>query len=136
MWPKPVGWSGTLFFLCDTTFCDLPRRACAPTANLCPGWRVVLRAFFISLSESQSLRVLAERSSLGQRISGCFVAGTQLEDALRVTQSLNSAGLSVSNDNLGENVNTAKEARHSAGLYRQLLDQISARKLNANVSLK
>jgi proline dehydrogenase len=96
----------------------------------------VLRAFFISLSESRSLRALAERSSLGQRISGRFVAGTQLEDALRVTQNLNSAGLSVSIDNLGENVNTAEEARHSADLYRQLLDQISARKLNANVSLK
>jgi len=96
----------------------------------------VLRAFFISLSESRSLRALAERSSLGQRISGRFVAGTQLEDALRVTQTLNSAGLSVSIDNLGENVNTAEEARHSADLYRQLLDQISARKLNANVSLK
>jgi proline dehydrogenase len=96
----------------------------------------VLRAFFISLSESRSLRALAERSSLGQRISGRFVAGTQLEDALRVSQSLNSAGLDVSIDNLGENVNTAEEARHSADLYRQLLDQISARKLNANVSLK
>lgn len=96
----------------------------------------MLRAFFISLSESRSLRALAERSSLGQRISGRFVAGTQLEDALRVTQSLNSAGLSVSIDNLGENVNTVEEARHSADLYRQLLDQISARKLNANVSLK
>jgi proline dehydrogenase len=96
----------------------------------------VLRAFFISLSESRSLRALAERSSLGQRISGRFVAGTQLEDALHVTQNLNSAGLSVSIDNLGENVNTAEEARHSADLYRQLLDQISARKLDANVSLK
>lgn len=96
----------------------------------------MLRAFFISLSESRSLRALAERSSLGQRISGRFVAGTQLEDALRVTQNLNSAGLSVSIDNLGENVNTAEEARHSADLYRRLLDQISARKLDANVSLK
>jgi proline dehydrogenase len=96
----------------------------------------VLRAFFISLSESRWLRALSERSALGQRISGRFVAGTQLEDALRVTQSLNSAGLSVSIDNLGENVTNAEEARHSAELYRQLLDQISARKLNANVSLK
>jgi proline dehydrogenase len=96
----------------------------------------VLRAFFISLSESRWLRALSERSALGQRISGRFVAGTRLEDALRVTQSLNSAGLSVSIDNLGENVTNAEEARHSAELYRQLLDQISARKLNANVSLK
>jgi proline dehydrogenase len=96
----------------------------------------VLRALFISLSESSTLRGLAERSALGQRVSSRFVAGPQLEDALRVTQILNAAGLSVSVDNLGENVTNADEARHSAELYRQLLDNIAARKLNANVSLK
>ena len=96
----------------------------------------MLRSFFISLSESRWLRALAEHSAPGQRVSGRFVAGTQLEDALRVTQQLNSAGLSVSIDNLGENVSNSDEARHSAGLYRQLIEQISARKLNANVSLK
>jgi proline dehydrogenase len=96
----------------------------------------VLRSLLISLSESRSLRTVAERSSIGQRISGRFVAGTQVEDALRVTQALNQAGLSVSVDNLGENVTNPEEARHSAQLYRQLLSEISARGLNANVSLK
>jgi proline dehydrogenase len=96
----------------------------------------VLRALFISLSESRSLRSLAERSSIGQRISGRFVAGTQVEDALRVTRRLNDAGLSVSIDNLGENVSSAEEAQQSARLYEQLLSEISARGLNANVSLK
>jgi proline dehydrogenase len=96
----------------------------------------VLRALFISLSESRSLRNVAEQSSLGQRISGRFVAGTQVEDALKVTGALNQAGLSVSIDNLGENVSNADEAWHSAQLYRQLLSEISARELNANVSLK
>ena len=96
----------------------------------------MLRALLISLSESRSLRNVAEQSSLGQRVSGRFVAGTQVEDALKVTRALNQAGLSVSIDNLGENVSTADEARHSAQLYRQLLSEISARELNANVSLK
>jgi proline dehydrogenase len=96
----------------------------------------VLRALLISLSESRSLRNVAEQSSLGQRISGRFVAGTQVEDALSVTHALNHAGLSVSVDNLGENVSNADEARHSVQLYRQLLSEISARELNANVSLK
>jgi proline dehydrogenase len=96
----------------------------------------VLRALFISLSESRSLRSLAERSSIGQRISGRFVAGTQVEDALRVTRRLNDAGLSVSIDNLGENVSSAEEAQQSARLYEQLLAEISAGGLNANVSLK
>lgn len=96
----------------------------------------MLRATLISLSESRWLRSLAEKSSVGQRISGRFVAGTQVEDALRVTRNLNQAGLSVSIDNLGENVTSADEARHSAQLYSELLSEISARGLNANVSLK
>jgi len=96
----------------------------------------VLRAIFISLSESRWLRGVAERSSIGKRISGRFVAGTEVEDAIGVAQTLNGTGLGVSIDNLGENVTTSDEALHSAGLYRQMLSQISARGLNANVSLK
>ena len=96
----------------------------------------VLRAFFISLSESRSLRALAERSSIGQRTSSRFVAGTQVEDAIRVTQNLNRAGLSVSIDNLGESVTTSEEASRAAGRYRQLFSEIAARDLNANVSVK
>jgi proline dehydrogenase len=96
----------------------------------------VLRASLISLSENRTLRAVAENSSLGQRISSRFVAGTQVEDALRAATALNQAGLSVSLDNLGENVSTAEEASHSAQLYHQLLSEISARGLNANVSVK
>jgi proline dehydrogenase len=96
----------------------------------------VLRSLFISLSGSRLLRDVAERSSIGRRISGRFVAGTQVEDALRATEIVNQSGLGVSIDNLGENVTNIEEARASAGLYHQLLDQISVRRLDANVSLK
>src|SRR6185437_10029863 len=96
----------------------------------------VLRAAFIALSENRSLRHLAESSSLGHRVSARFVAGTTVEDALRATQETNALGMSVSLDNLGENVTNAEEAQHSAQLYRELLDQIGQRGLDANVSLK
>jgi proline dehydrogenase len=96
----------------------------------------VLRALFISLSESHWLRAVAERSSIGQKFSSRFVAGTQVEDVLRATLAVNESGLSVSIDNLGENVTNADEARASAQLYHQLLDDIAAQKLNANISLK
>jgi proline dehydrogenase len=96
----------------------------------------VLRALFISLSESRSLRALTERSAIGQRLSSRFVAGTQVDDVLRVAAELNKKGITVSIDNLGENVTNVEEARASAQLYHQLLDQIAARKLEANVSLK
>jgi proline dehydrogenase len=96
----------------------------------------VLRAAFISLSESKSLRSAAERTWIGQRLSRRFVAGTTIEDALAATAAMNKLGLSVSVDNLGENVTNADEARHSAQLYHQMLDQMQAQGLNANVSLK
>jgi proline dehydrogenase len=96
----------------------------------------VLRELFISLSESQWLRAVAERSSIGQKISNRFVAGTRVEDVLRATRTINESGLSVSVDNLGENVTNADEARASAQLYHQLLDDIANQKLDANISLK
>jgi proline dehydrogenase len=96
----------------------------------------VLRATFIALSESKSLRAFAEKSAIGQRLSSRFVAGTTIEDALRATKAMNDLGLGVSVDNLGENVTNAEEARQSVQLYHQLLDQMSLQRLNANVSLK
>jgi proline dehydrogenase len=96
----------------------------------------MLRTAFIKLSENQWLRHFAETSPLGLRFSGRFVAGTQLSDAVRVTETVNRRGASVSIDNLGENVTNADEAKQSAALYHQMLDQIASRKLNANISLK
>jgi proline dehydrogenase len=96
----------------------------------------LFRAFFIFLSESRLLRGIAERSSLGRRLSRRFVAGTTVNDALDATASRNALGMSVSIDNLGENVTNAEESKQSAQLYHELLDAIAARKLNANVSLK
>jgi len=96
----------------------------------------MLRTFFVQLSENRSLRNFAERSSLGRRVSGRFVAGTEIADAVRVTQAINRAGMSVTVDNLGENVTNPEEARHSAQLYHQVLDAIATNQLNANISLK
>jgi proline dehydrogenase len=79
---------------------------------------------------------MAERSAIGQRLSSRFVAGTGVEDALRAAEAVNRSGRSVSVDNLGENVTNAEEARASAELYHQLLDEIGKRQINANVSLK
>jgi proline dehydrogenase len=96
----------------------------------------MLRTLFVRLSENSSLRSFAERSSVGRRVSGRFVAGTEIADAVRATQTINRAGMSVTIDNLGENVTNPDEARHSAGLYHQILDAIAANRLNANISLK
>ena len=59
-----------------------------------------------------------------------------VDEAITATQAVNKAGMSVSIDNLGENVTNADEARHSAELYHELLNRIQQLRLNANVSLK
>ena len=96
----------------------------------------MLRELFIGLSESKRLRHFAEQSALGIRFSQRFVAGTQLSDVVHATEAVNASGASVSIDNLGENVTNADEAKQSAELYHSMLDEISARKLDANISLK
>src|SRR6202167_2323500 len=96
----------------------------------------MLRTFFVRLSENASLRTFAESSSLGRRLSNRFVAGTEIADAVRAAQAINRASMSVSIDNLGENVTNPNEARHSAQLYHQILDAIATHQLNANISLK
>ncbi len=96
----------------------------------------MLRAFFVHLSENPTLRSFAEKSSIGRRVSGRFVAGTDIADAVRATQAVNRSGMRVSIDNLGENVTNPDEARHSSQLYHQILDAIAANHLDANISLK
>jgi len=96
----------------------------------------VLRATFIALSESRFVRSFAEKTALGQRLSRRFVAGLTVDDALHAARAMNQMALGVSVDNLGENVTNADEARHSAQLYHQMLDQITSQELNANVSVK
>ena len=96
----------------------------------------MLRQFFIALSESKGLRAIAERSPIGRKASQRFVAGTTIEEIMSASKAMNDAGMAVTMDVLGENVTNSDEARQSIGAYHQLLDEIAARKLNANVSVK
>ncbi len=96
----------------------------------------ILRSFFIALSHNRPLRQFSERSRLGVRVSSRFIAGMEIEDALRVADEVNKQGMSVTLDSLGESVTTETEARAAADVYHKLLDAIAARKLDANISMK
>lgn len=69
-------------------------------------------------------------------MSSRFVAGMEVEDALRACEALNRQGIAATLDSLGENVSTPEEARRSAAIYHRLLDAIESCGLNANVSVK
>jgi proline dehydrogenase len=96
----------------------------------------LMRSFFIALSHSQSIRSFSEHSAIGRRMSARFVAGMELDDAMRVAEALNRQGILVTLDSLGESVTQPEEARRAAQVYHQLLDRIAERKLKANVSVK
>ena len=96
----------------------------------------VLRSAFIALSHNRPLRTFSEHSSLGNKLSSRFVAGLEIDDALRVAEQVNRQGMLVTLDSLGESVTTEAEAMRSADVYHRLLDEIAARKLKSNISVK
>jgi proline dehydrogenase len=64
------------------------------------------------------------------------VAGKDIADALRVAKDVNAQGMAVTMDSLGESVSSEGQAHEAAEIYHQLLEQIAALKLNANISVK
>ena len=96
----------------------------------------LLRSAFIALSTNQPLRKFSERSSVGRKLSSRFVAGLEVEDALRATAMLNNYGMMATLDSLGESVTSEAEAHRSAEIYHRLLDAIANQKLKANISVK
>ena len=96
----------------------------------------ILRSFFIALASNRPLRRFSEKSRLGIRVSSRFIAGMEIDDALRVAESVNKDGITVSLDSLGESVTSEREALAAADVYHKLLDLIAERKLKANISMK
>ena len=96
----------------------------------------VLRSAFIALSRNRMLRGFCENSRFGRGMSSRFVAGMEIGDALRVAQAVNQQGMLVTLDSLGESVSSEVDAHKAADIYHQVLDRISAQKVNANVSVK
>jgi len=96
----------------------------------------VLRSGFIALSHNRPLRRFCEHSALGTRLNARFIAGMRPEDALRVAETVNRQGISVTLDSLGESVTSPTEAHRAADVYHRLLDAIAERGLDANISVK
>jgi proline dehydrogenase len=77
-----------------------------------------------------------ETSPPARRLAARFVAGDTLEDALAVTKRLNSEGITVTFDHLGESVTSLAEAAAARDAYLHTLAAQRAAGLEGNVSLK
>ena len=71
-----------------------------------------------------------------RRISSRYIAGEELEDALRVVRRVNSEGKLATIDVLGEEITNPDEARAIATDYRLAFDAIEREGLDSNVSVK
>jgi proline dehydrogenase len=65
-----------------------------------------------------------------------WVSGTTLGEALTQVVALNAKNISVTLDLLGENITSLEQAKIFTAEYIEMLDRISAQKLNSHVSLK
>jgi len=95
-----------------------------------------MRTFFLFLSRQRHLRNWMETSRWARRLSARFVAGDNLADALATCQRINSEGIAVTLDHLGESVTSLAEAAASRDAYLQALEQIDRLGIDGNVSLK
>jgi proline dehydrogenase len=95
-----------------------------------------VRSLFLFLSRQRHLRKWVETSPLAQRLSARFVAGETLNDALRVGKQINSEGITLTVDHLGESVTSLEEAAQARDVYLSTLSAIHENQVCGNVSLK
>ncbi len=96
----------------------------------------MLRQTLLFLSAQPRLRHWAETSALAGPLTRRFVAGTTLDDVIRVCREINGQGIATSLDHLGENVTSAAEAGESRDQALEGLTRIADQRLNSTVSIK
>jgi proline dehydrogenase len=96
----------------------------------------VLKGSLLYLANRRPVQRLVMRHDLLRGLTQRYVAGEELEDGVVVAQTLNTQGLLVSLDHLGESVSTPAAARRAVAAYIEALEAISAEDIEGNVSLK
>ncbi len=96
----------------------------------------MLRKTLLYLSHQPRIFRFVRHNALARRFASRFVAGETIASACDAVAALNAKGIAASLDLLGESVSNEAEARETGRQYVQLLDEIAARTLDANVSVK
>jgi proline dehydrogenase len=91
----------------------------------------------VALVDRAIVRMLpAVPKTVVRRISSRYIAGEELEDALRVVREVNAEGKLATIDVLGEEITNPDEARAIAADYRRAFEAIEREGLDSNVSVK
>jgi proline dehydrogenase len=97
---------------------------------------MLVRNFIFWLSTKRSVTNPIARRGMRYGFARRFVAGETLAEALTASQELCAQGRTVSLNHLGENVSTESAARDVCGSYIQMTEEMHARQLSGNISIK
>ncbi|GAB4494342.1 MAG: proline dehydrogenase [Anaerolineales bacterium] len=96
----------------------------------------MLRSFLIYLSKSAWAQNMFTGWSVAWKAASRFVAGSTIEDAIRVVKALNEKGINATLDQLGEHTSTPEEANRAADGILAVLDSVHQAGVRSNVSIK
>lgn len=96
----------------------------------------MLRSFLIYLSKAAWAQRMVSGWKFAWRAASRFVAGDTIDDAIGAVAELNSNGINVTLDHLGESTATREDAVKAADDIIELLDRIKTSGVRANVSVK
>lgn len=97
----------------------------------------MLRSFLIYLSKAGWAQKLVTNWSFAWRTASRFIAGTKLDEAMQVVRELNSRGINVTLDHLGEHTSTPEESQQATDDIFATLDALGAdTSARGNVSIK
>jgi proline dehydrogenase len=97
---------------------------------------MLIRNFIFWLSTKRSVTDSIARRGMRQGFARRFVAGETLGEALTASAELCRQGRNVSLNHLGENVSTEAAAREVCASYIEMVEELQAKHLSGNISIK
>lgn len=94
------------------------------------------RALVLKVAEWPAFKNWIKHSRLTRGLVERFIAGEELDTAIRIAHSLNQQGFEVALDYLGEDTNRPEDAENATRQYILLLEKISESGVNACISIK
>jgi proline dehydrogenase len=96
----------------------------------------LLKGTLLYLANRRPVYRLIMQHDLLRGLTQRYVAGEELGDGIVVAQTLNTQGLLVSLDHLGESVTNPAEARRATAAYLDALEAIAEEHVDSSISLK
>jgi proline dehydrogenase len=96
----------------------------------------IMRSMLLAASQNQWLRHHATQYSFVRRTVSRFMPGETLDDALGAAQILRGKKIGTVFTHLGENIKDRAEAQQVADHYREVLERIREKGLQAEISVK